>query len=392
MPHRCCRCWRRRPGASSSMAGPSASKSATQWSMASRFQRQATAAPHRSHAGDRSHSSTSVSPESAASSAAGSRAGCQPAGYCPADRRRPRGVAAMDAAFTAARIRLASRSLFRRQDTRLAEIRRLSPRIHGTIAHDIGVEIVSGIRKPGDIFGGEIEASDALDVSRTVYREAIRILAAKGLIESRPKAGTRVNPRSRWNLLDPDVLGWTFEGEPDTQFILDLFELRGIIEPAAAALAYGRRSKADMAAMRSALDKGRCMGWPISATAMPINAFTLLSSPPPTMNRWRRWRAASAPRCAGRRSSSSANAPCPATRCPTISWSMRPSSSPMRTRRGRRRGSCCVWRWTIWGWRCGASLRPSGGSGQPPDAPVNDCPAATPASGRCVDRLRRPRG
>ena len=127
--------------------------------------------------------------------------------------------------------------------------------MHGTIAHDIGVEIVSGIRKPGDIFGGEIEASDALDVSRTVYREAIRILAAKGLIESRPKAGTRVNPRSRWNLLDPDVLGWTFEGEPDTQFILDLFELRGIIEPAAAALAYGRRSKADMAAMRSALDE-----------------------------------------------------------------------------------------------------------------------------------------
>ncbi|MFX7988724.1 GntR family transcriptional regulator, partial [Acinetobacter baumannii] len=92
----------------------------------------------------------------------------------------------------------------------------------------------SGMRKPGDVFGGEIEASEALGVSRTAYREAIRILAAKGLVESRPKAGTRVTPRSRWNMLDVDVLAWTFEGEPDTDFIIDLFELRGVIEPAAA--------------------------------------------------------------------------------------------------------------------------------------------------------------
>ncbi len=129
-----------------------------------------------------------------------------------------------------------------------------SPRIHGTIAHDIGVEIVSGLRKPGDVFGGEIEASEALGVSRTAYREAIRILAAKGLVESRPKAGTRVTPRSRWNMLDVDVLAWTFEGEPDTDFIIDLFELRGVIEPAAAAFAAARRTDADLAEMRSALD------------------------------------------------------------------------------------------------------------------------------------------
>lgn len=138
--------------------------------------------------------------------------------------------------------------------------KRLSPRIHGTIAHDIGVEIVGGVRKPGDVFGGEIEASEALGVSRTAYREAIRILAAKGLIESRPKAGTSVNPRNRWNLLDPDVLAWTFEGEPDTQFILDLFELRGVIEPAAAALAAGRRREEDLGPMRAALDEMAAFG------------------------------------------------------------------------------------------------------------------------------------
>ncbi|MDP1028027.1 FadR/GntR family transcriptional regulator [Sphingomonas sp. KR1UV-12] len=130
----------------------------------------------------------------------------------------------------------------------------VSPRIHGTIAHDIGVEIVGGRRRPGTVFGGEIEASEALGVSRSAYREAIRILAAKGLVESRPKAGTRVTPRDRWNLLDPDVLAWTFEGEPDPDFIQDLFELRAVIEPAACAFAARRRSDDDLAEMKAALD------------------------------------------------------------------------------------------------------------------------------------------
>lgn len=129
-----------------------------------------------------------------------------------------------------------------------------SPRIHGSVARAIGIEIVSGQRKPGELLGGEIEASDALGISRTAYREAIRILAAKGLIESRPKAGTRVTARARWNMLDPDVLAWMFEGEPETAFILDLFELRAVIEPTACAFAAKRRDAADIAEMRTALD------------------------------------------------------------------------------------------------------------------------------------------
>lgn len=128
-----------------------------------------------------------------------------------------------------------------------------APRIHGTVARSIGIEIVAGARKPGDFLGGEIEASEELGISRTAYREAIRILAAKGLVESRPKAGTRITPRTRWNLLDPDILAWTFEGEPQRQFIVDLFELRAVIEPAAAGFAADRRSAADLADMGSAL-------------------------------------------------------------------------------------------------------------------------------------------
>lgn len=128
------------------------------------------------------------------------------------------------------------------------------PRIHGAIARSIGIEIVSGARPPGSMFGGEIEASEALGVSRTVYREAMRMLAAKGLIESRPKAGTRVTPRNRWNLLDPDILAWTFESEPQAAFVRGLFELRELIEPAAAAFAAQRRSDLQLHELRKALD------------------------------------------------------------------------------------------------------------------------------------------
>lgn len=129
-----------------------------------------------------------------------------------------------------------------------------SKRLHGSIAHALGVAIVTGRYKPGDTLPGEIEFSEQLNVSRTAYREAIRILAAKGLVESRPKAGTKVSDRSRWNLLDPDVLAWAFEtDEPSEAFIRDLFELRLIVEPAAAGLAAERRTSGQLRRMEQAL-------------------------------------------------------------------------------------------------------------------------------------------
>jgi DNA-binding FadR family transcriptional regulator len=126
-------------------------------------------------------------------------------------------------------------------------------RIHQSLARQIGRAILSGEYQPGDSLGGEIEQSMALGVSRTPYREAIRILIAKGLLESRPKAGTQITPRHRWNMLDPDILAWMFMGKPDPHFIRDLFELRGIIEPAAASLAAERRTDIQLAAMDTAL-------------------------------------------------------------------------------------------------------------------------------------------
>jgi len=130
-------------------------------------------------------------------------------------------------------------------------------RLRGAVAYHLGTAIVSGRIQPGDKLSGEIENAEALNVSRSAYREAVQVLTAKGLVESRQKAGTTVLPRRRWNLLDPVVLAWMFAGEPDIDFVRDLFELRAIVEPAAASLAAERRDKEQIAAMRDALGKMR---------------------------------------------------------------------------------------------------------------------------------------
>jgi DNA-binding FadR family transcriptional regulator len=130
-----------------------------------------------------------------------------------------------------------------------------SLRLHGTIARDLGIAITSGRYRPGDILTGEVAASAKLSVSRTAYREAVRILSAKGLVESRPKVGTKISPHSQWNMLDPDVLAWTFAGEPDLGLLQSLFELRDIVESNAAALAATRRTPEQLDAMHDAIGR-----------------------------------------------------------------------------------------------------------------------------------------
>jgi DNA-binding FadR family transcriptional regulator len=126
-------------------------------------------------------------------------------------------------------------------------------RLHGSIARKLGVAIVSGRIQPGETLDNEVDSSERMAVSRTAYREAVRILAAKGLVVSRPKRGTQVCPQKVWHLLDPEVLSWFFESQPSQEFLVGLFELRQIIEPAAAALAAQRRGTDDLAQMRDAL-------------------------------------------------------------------------------------------------------------------------------------------
>jgi len=105
--------------------------------------------------------------------------------------------------------------------------------LHGQVVHGIGRRILSGKIRPGEL----LPADMGLPASRTVVREAIKVLAAKGLVESRPKTGTRVSPRHKWNLLDPDVLAWQQDGASPVAFLSKLTEVRLIVEPAAAELA-----------------------------------------------------------------------------------------------------------------------------------------------------------
>lgn len=127
-------------------------------------------------------------------------------------------------------------------------------RIPGTIAQDLGLKIVSGRFKPGAVLEGEVAASGQRKVSRSAYREAVRILVAKGLVESKPKLGTRVSVMSRWHLLDPDVISWIFTGQPNKDQLSALFEMRNIVEPEVVALAAKRRTREQLADMKAALD------------------------------------------------------------------------------------------------------------------------------------------
>jgi len=127
--------------------------------------------------------------------------------------------------------------------------------LHGQVAHEIAMRIVTGELAPGASMPTEEAASAEMKVSRTAYREALKVLSAKGLVESRPKTGTRVRSRDQWNMLDPDLLSWSFAAGPTAKFARSLFEVRQIFEPAAAALAAERASEEELASIENALSE-----------------------------------------------------------------------------------------------------------------------------------------
>ncbi|HZP19223.1 MAG TPA: FadR/GntR family transcriptional regulator [Bauldia sp.] len=137
--------------------------------------------------------------------------------------------------------------------------RRLYPSaaLHGQVAHDIGRKIVSGAIAQGDFLPHEAELSEQFQVSRQAVREALKVLAAKGLVASRRRAGTYVMPRETWNLLDPDVIAWHPPAELSPDFLADLVELRRLIEPAAARFAATRGTPERIEGIGIALDKMR---------------------------------------------------------------------------------------------------------------------------------------
>lgn len=125
--------------------------------------------------------------------------------------------------------------------------------LHGQALHALGLSIIRGDYLPGSIMPTEAALSRQFGVSRSIVREAVKSLAAKGLVESRARIGTRVRDSRHWNLLDRDVLGWHFAALPRRRFFNDLFEIRRVIEPSAAALAAEKASAEDIAAMENAV-------------------------------------------------------------------------------------------------------------------------------------------
>jgi DNA-binding FadR family transcriptional regulator len=119
--------------------------------------------------------------------------------------------------------------------------------------HVIGERVVGGTYPPGTVLD-PVALEAELEVSHTVVRESLRVLTAKGLVAARPRHGTVVRPRHEWSLLDPDLLRWQASAHgADSDFLLRLAEVRGIIEPAGARLAALRRTTGDLDELTAAV-------------------------------------------------------------------------------------------------------------------------------------------
>ena len=122
------------------------------------------------------------------------------------------------------------------------------------VVEELGIRIVRGDLTPETAFPKEADLEGEFGVSRSVIREAVKTLAAKGLLEFRTRTGIRVLPPVHWNLLDAEALSWRYSAMPPSQFFGELFEVRLMIEPDAAAHAAERATGEDLAEISAAFD------------------------------------------------------------------------------------------------------------------------------------------
>src|SRR5258707_7358633 len=122
-------------------------------------------------------------------------------------------------------------------------------------ANSLGAAIVTGVYSADNPMPIEAELCRQYGASRSVVREAVKMLTAKGLLGSRPRLGTWVQPEENWNLLDPDVLGWLLERKYSPALLIEFTELRLAVEPGAAALAARVAGAEEKATIRSAIER-----------------------------------------------------------------------------------------------------------------------------------------
>lgn len=120
------------------------------------------------------------------------------------------------------------------------------------VVQELGLRIAKGDINVGDPLPIEDELGEEFGVSRTVVREATKVLSGKGLVCSRPKLGTLVQDRREWNMLDPDVLNWEIEGGSQKSALRSITDVREVIEPQASKLAALRASEEEIEKMELA--------------------------------------------------------------------------------------------------------------------------------------------
>ncbi len=126
--------------------------------------------------------------------------------------------------------------------------------LHGCVTRTLAFRVLDAERASEQlVFPNEAELCRQLGVSRTIVREAVKVLADKGMLEVRPRSGTRARARSEWNLLDPDILSWQSQLQPDGRFLRDLCEVRLAIEPISSGFAALRATSKEIAEI------GRCL-------------------------------------------------------------------------------------------------------------------------------------
>jgi len=126
-----------------------------------------------------------------------------------------------------------------------------------SIVQQLGINIVTGVYSEKNPFPVEEELCRRFDASRTVLREAVKMLTAKGLLSARPRQGTRVQPEESWNLLDPDILRWMLERKYSSALLIQFNEVRLAIEPQAASLASKNAGPEEKQALRTAVERMR---------------------------------------------------------------------------------------------------------------------------------------
>jgi DNA-binding FadR family transcriptional regulator len=126
--------------------------------------------------------------------------------------------------------------------------------VHGNTVDHLGEAIVAGRYVAGASIPPEPLLGEELGVSRTVVREAVKSLVAKGLLTTGPKVGTRVQASGHWNWFDPDVVSWQSKAGLTREFLRELLELRRVVEPAAVRLAAERATSQDIAEIEAAYE------------------------------------------------------------------------------------------------------------------------------------------